>query len=148
MRNETTFSSSIFAHVSPIPIDLAKLALCILIDIVGSSSELIPIIGEATDVIWAPIAAVLMRNLFYGSNIVLVLEFVEEVLPFTDILPLATLCWVLDTFFGESDAARALGLGSNRRVDLQDNSAIDVTAQSGTIANDDNNKLLDQKRNN
>lgn len=108
---------------------------------------MIPIIGEATDVLWAPIAAVLMRNLFYGSNVVLVLEFVEEVLPFTDILPLATLCWVLDTFFGESDAARALGLGSNRRVDLQDNAAIDVTAQSSTIASDGNNKLLDQKRN-
>jgi hypothetical protein len=119
-----------------------------LIDIVGSSSELIPIIGEVTDVLWAPIAAILMRNLFYGSNVVLVLEFAEEILPFTDILPLATLCWVLDTFFGESDAARALGLGSNRRVNLEDNTAIDVTTQGTPIASDDNQKMLDQKRNN
>jgi hypothetical protein len=114
-------------------VDLSKLALCVLIDVVGSSSELLPIVGEVTDVVWAPIAALLTRNLFYGSNVVLILEFAEEILPFTDILPLATLCWVLDTYFGESEAARALGLGSfsNRaRVDLNDDGVIDVEARS------------------
>ena len=131
---------------SPIPVDLAKLALCILIDVVGSSSELLPVIGEVTDIVWAPIAALLMRNLFYGSNVILVLEFAEEILPFTDILPLATLCWVLDTFFGESDAARALGLGSGRRIDLDDNAAIDVAAQSRTET-DDKRSLPGDKRN-
>ena len=52
---------------SPIPIDIVKLCICIFIDVTGSSSELLPIVGEATDVIWAPIAALLMQNLFYGS---------------------------------------------------------------------------------
>ena len=107
---------------------------------------MLPIVGEATDVIWAPIAALLMRNLFYGSNVVLVLEFAEEILPFTDILPLATLCWVLDTFFGESATARALGIGSNRRIDLKDNSAIDVTDISRE-ANEDTSSVPNQKRN-
>ncbi|KAI2508540.1 hypothetical protein MHU86_5832 [Fragilaria crotonensis] len=113
------------AKYTPIPIDIAKLGLCIIIDVIGSSSELLPSLV---------------------SNVVLVLEFAEEILPFTDILPLATLCWVLDTFFGESAAARALGIGSNRRIVLNDDSAIDVTDQS-RATNDDSNILPDQNRN-
>jgi hypothetical protein len=70
--------------------DFAKLLICIVIDIIGASSELIPILGEVSDVVWAPIAALLLRSL-YGSNILFVFEFAEEILPFTDILPLATI---------------------------------------------------------
>mmetsp|Transcript_5489 Transcript_5489/g.6384 ORF Transcript_5489/g.6384 Transcript_5489/m.6384 type:complete len:253 (-) Transcript_5489:102-860(-) len=109
----------------PGTIDISKLGICILIDTIGSSSELLPVIGEITDAVWAPIAAVLMRNLFYGSNVILVLEFAEEILPFTDIVPLASLCWVVDTFFVETEVARALGLGSYRN-NLDDKDVIDV----------------------
>lgn len=70
--------------------DVGKLILCIVIDVIGTSSELIPIAGELTDLAWAPIAAIALRSI-YGSNIIFALEFVEEILPFTDILPLATL---------------------------------------------------------
>ena len=73
--------------------DFNKLAGCLVIDMIGTSSGLVPIIGGLTDVIWAPIAALLVRSL-YGSNVVFALEFAEEVLPFTDILPLATLWYV------------------------------------------------------
>lgn len=73
--------------------DFGKLVLCIVIDVIGTSSELIPFVGELTDIAWAPLAAIALRSL-YGSNIVFVLEFVEEILPFTDILPLATLWYV------------------------------------------------------
>ena len=73
--------------------DFNKLAGCIVIDMVGTSSGLVPIIGGLSDVIWAPIAALLLRSL-YGSNVVFALEFAEEVLPFTDILPLATIWYV------------------------------------------------------
>lgn len=74
--------------------DYAKLLLCIVIDILGTSSEFIPIIGEFTDIIYAPVAAILLRSLYGNSNIVFVIEFFEEFLLFTDILPLATICWV------------------------------------------------------
>lgn len=57
---------------------------------IGSSSELVPILGEVSDVVWAPIAGLALRTL-YGSNVLFALEFTEEILPFTDILPLATL---------------------------------------------------------
>lgn len=56
------------------------------------------VLGEVTDVVWAPIAALGLRNL-YGSNVVFALEFVEEILPFTDFIPLATVCWVVDSFY-------------------------------------------------
>lgn len=72
------------------PPDFGKLLICLVIDILGSSSELVPFLGELTDIIYAPIAATVLRNL-YGSNILFGLEFAEEILPFTDILPLATI---------------------------------------------------------
>ena len=91
--------------------DVGKLCLCLLIDVLGTSSELLPIIGEFTDIAFAPAAALALRSLFQGSNVVFALEFVEEILPFTDILPLATICWVVETYFGDSDVARALQIG-------------------------------------
>jgi len=108
--------------------DFVKLLACIAIDIVGSSSELIPVLGEVTDIVWAPIAGILLRQL-YGSNLLLGLEFLEEILPLTDVLPLCTLCWVVDTFFGDSQVAKILQLGQysfQRRNDLSTMDAIDV----------------------
>lgn len=72
------------------PPDFGKLLICLAIDVIGSSSEIVPILGEVTDVLYAPIAATVLRNL-YGSNILFGLEFAEEILPFTDVLPLATI---------------------------------------------------------
>ena len=71
-----------------------------------------PIVGELTDFLWAPIAALSLRSLFQGSNVVFALEFAEEFLPFTDILPLATICWIVETFFGDSSFAKTLQIGS------------------------------------
>lgn len=95
-------------QVSP---DYGKLLICLIIDIVGSSSELIPLLGEATDFITAPISATVLQKLYGGSRIIFFLEFAEEILPFTDIIPFATLCWVVDTYYPESDVAGVLQLG-------------------------------------
>lgn len=106
--------------------NLAKLVVCILIDLIGTSSELLPIVGEISDIAWAPIAALALRSL-YGSNVVFALEFAEEILPFTDILPLATICWVVDTFFQDSQIAKLLSIGSYGPVNGSDQTtAIDV----------------------
>lgn len=84
-------SCSCFRDAPPaVDVDFGKLLLCIAIDVIGSASELVPVLGEVTDVVWAPIAGLALRSLF-GSNIVFALEFAEEILPFTDIIPLATL---------------------------------------------------------
>jgi hypothetical protein len=74
---------------SPTP-DFGRLLICLTIDIIGSSSEIVPLLGDLTDVVYAPIAATLLRSI-YGSNVIFALEFAEELLPFTDILPLATI---------------------------------------------------------
>jgi len=112
--------------------NLSKLVACILIDSIGASNELLPWFGEIVDVVWAPIAAIAVRRLFWGSNVVFFLEFVEEILPFTDFIPLATICWCVETFFSTSDAAKLLGIGdyrmrnmTNQRVDL---SKLDIYA--------------------
>jgi hypothetical protein len=71
--------------------DFGKLLLCLFIDFAGSSSEVIPLLGDLTDVVFAPVAATALRSLFGGSNVIFGLEFLEEILPLTDILPLATI---------------------------------------------------------
>lgn len=106
--------------------DLQKLGICLAIDVLGTSSELLPIVGELTDVIYAPLAATLLRSLYYGSNVVFLLEFGEEILPFTDVIPLATICWVVDTLAPASDIAKLLQLG-NYRQGGRPTSVIDTT---------------------
>lgn len=100
------------ANDPPPPVlDFTKLIFCICIDILGSANEAIPLAGEFVDVIYAPIAALFLRQLFAGSNVVALLEFSEEILPFTDVLPLATICWVVESFYGSSNLARVLRIG-------------------------------------
>ena len=71
--------------------DFGKLLICLAIDIMGSSSEVIPIMGGLADIVYAPLAATVLRNLYGSNNILFDLEFLEEILPFTDILPLPTI---------------------------------------------------------
>lgn len=92
--------------------DYRKLVLCLIIDTIGTSSELIPLIGELTDLVYAPIAAIALRSLYNNSNIVFVIEFIEEFFPFTDILPFATICWVIETFYQDSYIAQTLRIGA------------------------------------
>ena len=115
----------------PVQLDFTKLLLCIVIDIVGSANEAIPLVGELVDVIYAPIAALLLRQLFNGSNVVFLLEFTEEILPFPDVLPLATICWVVESFFGSGNLAKALRIGTYAQgaaTDIDDH-YIDVKAE-------------------
>lgn len=87
---------------------------CLAIDFIGDTSFLLPGIGEAEDVVWAPIAAVAVSKIF-GSNFLVAAEFIKEILPGTDILPLATLAWIVDNVIDDSDLAKLLNLGIARR---------------------------------
>lgn len=84
---------------------------CLIIDSIGTISVAVPLLGEISDVIWAPIAATALRSIYGGSNVVFALEFLEEILPFTDVIPLATLCWVIESFYADSDLAKLLRIG-------------------------------------
>ena len=121
------------------PPDFSKLLICVAIDIIGSSNELVPVAGEIVDVIWAPLAATLLRSLFGGSNVILILEFAEEILPFTDVLPLATICWVVDTFLVDSELAKLLQLGiyrSDAKFVVDDEQVIDVSPTNNKDSNE------------
>lgn len=93
--------------------DFGKLLICLFIDVVGVSSEALPIVGEFTDILTAPVAALALQNLFPGSSkFIFLFEFAEEILPLTDFIPFATICWVVDTYFAESSVAGVFQLGS------------------------------------
>ena len=85
----------------------AKLALCIALDIAGDASELIPILGEATDLGFAPIEAGVLKVLF-KSNLIAGFGFAEEILPFTDIIPTFTLSWCLANLWPTTGLAKKL----------------------------------------
>lgn len=69
--------------------------LCIVFDAIGCLSYIVPVWGEYTDAIWAPIAALLFYLAFGGrtGKIGAAVTFVEELLPFTDFVPLFTIGW-------------------------------------------------------
>jgi hypothetical protein len=73
-----------------------KLILGILFDAIGMLSFTIPAIGEFSDVVWAPLAGFLMTKMYEGrvGKVAGVLAFVEEILPFTDVIPSFTLTWI------------------------------------------------------
>lgn len=86
-----------------------KLALCVAIDLLGDSSFLIPGVGELEDLAWAPMSAYAMKFMF-GSNALAGLDFVKEILPATDIVPLATVAWIFTYVTPKNPISDALGL--------------------------------------
>ncbi len=71
------------------------LFLGLLFDGIGMLSFTVPLVGEFSDIIWAPIAGYLMTRLYKGSagKIAGVITFLEEIFPFTDIIPSFTIMW-------------------------------------------------------
>ena len=79
-----------------LPTDLiGKLIVSLLIDFVGSASYLLPLVGEGFDLTWAPVSMILVGALYDDimPNLKYV-AFIEELLPFTDWIPSATMGWV------------------------------------------------------
>jgi hypothetical protein len=76
---------------------MPSLLTCVLLDLVGYSSFSIPFLGEFSDLIWAPVSAIIFYRLFGGKIGVFgaVLTFAEELLPFTDFVPGFTLAWLV-----------------------------------------------------
>lgn len=86
----------------------AKLVTSLLIDLIGSSSYLLPVVGEALDIGWAPIQTILIMAMYDPTTPTLkYVSFVEEILPFTDVVPTATIGWafqfVLPQLFNQRD---------------------------------------------
>lgn len=82
----------------------------ILYDLIGMVSIVIPVIGPLTDLIWAPIAAKKMRSMYKGKEgkIAAVIVFLEEILPFTDIIPTFTLMWLYTYVWKEQNVSKSI----------------------------------------
>jgi len=72
------------------------LILGLLFDAIGMMSFSIPLLGEFSDVIWAPVSGLLMVWMYKGrtGKIGGMFSFLEELIPFTDIIPSFTLMWI------------------------------------------------------
>jgi hypothetical protein len=83
---------------SILPTDLmGKLVVSLVIDALGSSSYLLPVVGEAMDVMWAPMQTVLIMAMYDSvSPNLKYLSFIEEILPLTDVIPSATIGWLTE----------------------------------------------------
>jgi hypothetical protein len=83
------------------------LALCVALDLAGDASELVPVLGEFTDIAYAPVEAALLQFLF-KSNFISGFGFLEEILPFTDVVPTFSISWCLKNLWPTTPLARRL----------------------------------------
>lgn len=76
---------------------LPPVYLCVLMDILGYATFSVPILGEFADVLWAPFSAFIFTRMFGGRFGLFggMLNFVEEILPFTDFIPSFTIAWFI-----------------------------------------------------
>ncbi len=65
-------------------------------DAIGMASGAIPVVGFFLDFLWAPYAAKKMLDMYPGKKgkLASIIVFVEEILPFTDVVPTFTLMWL------------------------------------------------------
>ena len=83
-----------------------NLVLGIIFDAIGMLSYSIPFVAELSDIAWAPISAYLMTRLYKGNagKIAGVVSFVEEALPFTDVIPTFTIMWFYTYVFNKQNS--------------------------------------------
>lgn len=79
-------------------------------DAVGMASSAVPVVGPFLDLAWAPYAAKKMGEMYPGKKgkLASVLVFIEEILPFSDLVPTFTLMWFY-TYVWKKDTHTAGG---------------------------------------
>ena len=108
-----------------LPTDMiGKLVVSLLIDAIGSASYLIPLAGEAFDLTWAPVSMILVGALYDGvvPNLKY-LALMEELLPFTDWIPSATMGWVKEFAPSIIDEGRSK-MGDAKRAGRRERDAL------------------------
>jgi len=76
---------------------LPHIGICIAMDLLGMASYAFPMFAEFSDIVWAPISALIFVKLFGGRFGLIggVLNFLEEIIPLTDIIPSFTIAWFI-----------------------------------------------------
>lgn len=77
-----------------------KLILGLLFDAIGMLSYAVPVLAEAADVIWAPIAAFTISMMYKGTvgKVSGVIAFIEEIIPGLDFIPTFTITWLYEYY--------------------------------------------------
>ena len=89
---------------------LPNIALCLMMDLIGMSTYIFPAFGEFGDILWAPLSAFIFLKMFGGriGAVGSVLNFIEEIVPFTDIIPSFTIAWFIRKREIEKSAFRSI----------------------------------------
>ncbi len=76
---------------------LPNIAICIIMDAIGMATYIFTVLGEFGDIVWAPVSAYIFLKLFGGRFGLIggVLNFLEEIIPYTDIIPSFTIAWFI-----------------------------------------------------
>lgn len=74
-----------------------SLLFCIIMDAIGYLSFAVPGFGEISDIIWAPLSAILFAKAFGGTKGMVggAFNFIEEALPGMDFIPSFTIMWFI-----------------------------------------------------
>ena len=78
-----------------------KLVKSLVYDAVGMATMAVPLVGPFLDMVWAPVAARKMSRMYPGTKgkLASAIVFLEEILPFSDVIPTFTLMWVYTYVF-------------------------------------------------
>lgn len=70
-----------------------SLIVCLVMDLIGCLSYAVPLLGEVSDVVWAPISAIVFYRLFGGPVGMFggLFNFIEELFPGIDFIPTFTI---------------------------------------------------------
>ncbi|MFY9243277.1 MAG: hypothetical protein WAO74_09640 [Polaribacter sp.] len=77
----------------------SKLLFSILLDLIGFLT-VIPL-----DFVWAPISGYLMTKMYKGTKgkIAGIVSFLEEIIPFSDVIPTFTIMWIYTYLIQKED---------------------------------------------
>ena len=76
-----------------------KLILSIILDVIGFFT-VIPF-----DIIWAPISGYIITKMYKGNKgkVAGIISFLEEIIPFLDIIPTFTIMWIYTYIINKED---------------------------------------------
>ena len=77
-----------------------SLMFCIIMDLVGYASYAVPVLGEISDIFWAPLSAIILFLSFgrWKGALGGIGNLIEEILPGTDFIPSFTIMWLLQRY--------------------------------------------------
>jgi len=93
------------------PAMMIKLIACLGLDLMGDATYFLPGLGEGIDLAYAPAQAIALKMMF-NYNALPIAGFTEEILPGTDIIPSATIGWLLQVCAPDNSMTRAVGIRS------------------------------------